>query len=144
MENKNRYNEILTKEGFKKTKHRTDILEILYNSDKPLSAEEIYLYLKQNDSSISLSTIYRNMDRLIERNLVIKNTLFNDNKARFEISRKNHKHHIICLKCNKMIEIDECPFKELENKIKNETGFEIETHKFEIYGYCENCKDNKK
>lgn len=144
METKNKYEEILSKEGFKKTKHRTDILEVLDSSDKPLSAEEIYLFLKQNDSSISLSTIYRTMDRLIKSKLVIKNTFFNDNKARYEINKSSHNHYIICLKCNKIIEIDICPFKQIENNIKSKTGFEIENHEFIIYGYCENCKENKK
>ena len=52
---------------------------------------------------------------------------------------------MICVKCKKMIPIDDCPVKELEKIIADKTGFNITGHKFELYGECENCarKDKK-
>lgn len=140
MENNENYKEVLTKKGVKNTKHRNSILEILENTNKPLSADEIFLILRKTNSSISLSTVYRIMDKLIEKNIVVKTCLLNSSKAIYEINKKEHNHYIICIKCNKIVEIEDCPFEELEKKIKNRTGFEIKNHKFEIYGYCENCK----
>ncbi|MCX7884996.1 MAG: transcriptional repressor [Caloramator sp.] len=136
-------NKVLLGNGIKITKHRRDIIKILNTSNKPLSVEEIYLLLKENNSSINLSTVYRTMDILIKKNIIVKNNPFNDNIYRYQMYEDNHSHHIVCLKCNKIVKIKECPFKDFEDKIKNETGFDIENHKFEIYGYCNDCKKIK-
>ncbi|SKA81481.1 Fur family transcriptional regulator, ferric uptake regulator [Caloramator quimbayensis] len=136
-------NQMFLSIGIKNTKHRRDIIKILDASNKPLSVEEIYLLLKENNSSINLSTVYRTMEKLIEKNIIIQNNPFNDNIYRYQMCKDKHRHHIVCIKCSKIVEIEECPFKDFEDKIKKETGFDIENHKFEIYGYCNNCKKNK-
>lgn len=137
---RNKYKEVLAREGVKNTRNRNAILEILEKSEVPLTAEEIYLLLKGKNASTCLSTVYRTFEMFISKDLVIKSNIIDDGKARYELNHMEHKHHVICVGCHKMIYIDECPFGEFEKLLKNEINFEVTGHKFEIYGYCQECK----
>lgn len=133
--------------GLRASKNRDDVICILQNSSTPVSVEDIYEKIKKINNKISLSTVYRIIEKLVNLGIVHKVTTLDDNKALYEIIKDSHTHHhyMICVKCKKMIPIDDCPVKELEKIIAYKTGFNITGHKFELYGECENCarKDKK-
>ncbi|WP_425802629.1 Fur family transcriptional regulator [Desulfitobacterium sp. Sab5] len=133
-------NALLAKEGVKSTKHRKAILELLENSDIPLTADEIFLALKENNTSIWLSTVYRTLEMLTEKEVVIKSTLMGEDKARYEIKHDEHKHRFVCVECHKMIPLLDCPLEEFEKKLKTKMDFDVTGHNLEIYGYCHDCK----
>lgn len=143
MMNNNHYKEVLMNKGVKNTKNRDAILEILEKSEKPLTVEEIFLILKGNSDSTCLSTVYRTMEMFDEKELVIKSNSVDDGKSRYEMNTKEHKHHVVCVACHKIIVIEECPFAEFEKALKNTINFDVTGHKFEIYGHCNECKHNE-
>ncbi|PKM51212.1 MAG: transcriptional repressor [Firmicutes bacterium HGW-Firmicutes-7] len=138
---KNSCKEILMDKGLKNTRHRERILEVFKKSDRPLTAEEIFLILKSNSENSCLSTVYRTVEVFEAKGLVLKSNSIDDGKARFEFNTKEHKHHVICTRCHQIIFINECPFSEFEKKLKDKIDFDITGHKFEIYGYCKECQD---
>lgn len=144
LEENNSFKEVLTREGVKSTKHRNAILEILEASDTPLTAEDIFLKLKEKNVSIWLSTVYRTLETLTSRGLVIKANIMDDGKARFELDQKEHKHHVVCVGCRKMVSIGDCPFERFEKMLKDKIDFDVTGHKFEIYGFCKECKSANK
>lgn len=134
------YKEILSEKGLKYTKHRDAILKILDKSEKPLTVEEMFLILKENNNVTCLSTVYRTVEMFEEKELIVKINSFDDGKARYEMVSDGHKHHLICMHCHKRIAIDECPFEMFQKTLKENPDFEIIGHKFEIYGYCKECR----
>jgi Fur family ferric uptake transcriptional regulator len=138
-----KYSELLKKEGLKNTKHRNSILEIIEKSDQPISAEQIYLTLKEKNTSINLSSVYRILDSLVAKEIVIKASILGEAKALFELNRLEHKHHLICSGCKKMFLVDGCPMDEYEKQLRNKLGFAVTGHKLEIYGICKECKECK-
>ncbi|WP_422145473.1 transcriptional repressor, partial [Clostridium sp.] len=50
---------MLKKKGLKVTKHRNSLLEVLEIENQPLTAEDIFLKLKEKGISINLSSVYR-------------------------------------------------------------------------------------
>lgn len=128
------------KEGCKSTKQRQGIIKILGDADKPLSAEEIFMYIKSMHPSLALSTVYRNLEIMLEKALVRKE-IYNDGKARYQLVDREHKHHLFCIKCNKVIALDECPVKAFETKLRDEMDFEVSGHDLVIYGKCSECKN---
>ena len=144
MQEEGNYSTILKKEGLKNTKHRNAILEVIENSNQPISAEQIFLELKEKKNTINLSSVYRTLEALVSRDIVIKTNITGDNRATYELNRLEHKHHLICSGCKKMFSIDGCPVEEYEKQLREKTGFDITGHKLEIYGFCKECKQTNK
>lgn len=139
LEENTNYTEILKREGMKSTRHRNAILLLLEQSEHPMTAEELYISLMEKTASINLSTVYRTLDTFVSKNLVIKSTM-DDGKARYELNHHEHKHHLFCVGCHKVISIEDCPMGELQEILKKKIDFDVTGHKLEIYGYCHNCK----
>ena len=139
LEESTNYTEILKREGMKSTRHRNAILLFLEQSEQPITAEELYISLREKTASINLSTVYRTLDIFVSKNLVLKSTM-DDGKARYELNHHEHKHHLFCVGCHKVISIEDCPMGELQEILKKKIDFDVTGHKLEIYGYCHNCK----
>lgn len=127
--------------GIKNTVQRKLVIAILEGENRPITVDEIYVKLKEKKETISLSTIYRILEVFAEKGLILKTSIFNEKKFTFEINRQEHKHYLICAKCNKNIEIEECPLKKLEETLAQKTKFKIVGHKLDIYGYCPECQE---
>lgn len=130
----------LRKNGLKNTPHRIRIMEVLESHDVPVSAQDIYARLKEDKVRISLSTVYRTLDKLVELDFVRKLSFTGEDSALFESIRKGHRHYLVCLKCRKKTVIDKCPIKDYQETLERESDFSIEGHKLAIYGYCPECK----
>jgi len=140
LEDNSKYKEVLKKEGVKSTRHRYAMLELLEKSKSPLTVEELFILLKEKTSSINLSTVYRTLETFASKNLVIKSNRVDDGKARYELNHHEHKHHLFCVSCHKLIAIEECPIGELQQILKKKIDFDVTGHNLEIYGYCHNCR----
>lgn len=138
-ENSN-YKELLNREGIKSTRHRNAILQLLEESESPLTAEQLFITLRDKSASIDLSTVYRTLDTFASKNLVIKSNRMDDGKALYELNHHEHKHHLLCVGCHKLISLEECPMGELQQVLKKKIDFDVTGHKLEIYGYCHDCK----
>ncbi|WP_026894419.1 Fur family transcriptional regulator [Clostridiisalibacter paucivorans] len=128
--------------GYKTTKQRRAILQVLYeNVQRFISAEDIYNKTKEKFNTTNFSTVYRNLE-ILERLGIIHKTNIEDGISVYElICHREHHHHIICKKCGKTEIIDFCPFENIEH-ILDDKGFEATEHKFEVYGYCSKCKSD--
>ncbi|NPA51893.1 MAG: transcriptional repressor [Aquificae bacterium] len=125
-------------EGYRLTKQRKAILDVLENADIPLNAEDIFLLLKKRGFDISLSTIYRNLEMLCKEGVVVKSYVMGEDKARFALPDK--KNYLICEGCGRIVIIDNCPFDKFKEELRSVYGFDITGHSVEVYGLCPDCK----
>lgn len=126
------------------TPQRKAILEILYNCrEHHLDAENIYKLLtaKDNNKKIGLATVYRTME-LFERIGIVSRLSMENSATRYELVMydKLMHHHLICLKCGRVEEIDDRITEEFKNRVLEDKGFEIADKSMKIYGYCSSCK----
>ena len=122
---------ILSQNGLKCTKHRIAVIDELSNATAPMTVEMIYSKL----GTVSLSTVYRILEKLEAKNIVSRHSFAGCNEVYFELSKKEHKHYAVCLECHEMREIDDCPVGEA--KVNN---FTVTGHRVELYGYCDKCR----
>lgn len=127
--------------GLKNTKSRSAILDVLERSAQPISAEQVFLALKEKNITANLSTVYRTLDALSDKNLATKLSVTGDNRALYELNRMVHRHYLVCLGCKKIMAIDSCPLEDYEKSLEKETNYVISGHKLDIYGYCPECKE---
>lgn len=128
-------NKILENSGLKCTKQRIRILTELANAASPVSAEDIY----EKTDAMSLSTVYRNLEKLCEKGIAVKCSIGDAEKLYYEIAGGEHHHYAVCLGCKRMKYINTCPVH--SEKIDN---FIVTGHKLEIYGYCNECVEKIK
>lgn len=134
----------LKSKGYKLTAQRECILNIIIeNQDKHLTVDEIYKYVYDRNKTIGIATVYRTI-LLFEELGVISKLIFDDRIIRYELSsfddRHTH-HHLICVKCNQIIEVEEDLLDELEKKVEGKYEFRILDHNLKILGICSNCID---
>lgn len=130
----------LKRKSIKLTRQREQILCLFIDaSHHLLTAAQIQQLLNNLDQQMDLSTIYRNLETLTTAG-VIRHIALNDNIARYELVTEHHHHHLICLDCNRTEIVDLCPFQEINEYVKKHTDFLPTEHRFEIYGYCHECR----
>ena len=131
-------NDILKEKNIKITKQRKAILEILEKEESPISAEDIHSKL-ETLAEMDLSTVYRNLNLLEEKNVLLKSTV--DGVSFYQLNNDDHKHFITCSNCHRRFVIENCPVHDLEHMIEAETGFIIKGHNFEFTGICPDCQN---
>jgi len=129
----------LSKSGLRLTAARRSLLDLLGDSDRPLSVEEIS---ERSDGRFDLVTVYRNMDVFAELG-VVQSIQLENGKALYELSDVggHHHHHIVCRSCHKVERIDFCMGGELE-RYASQRGYSSLKHTIEVFGLCPVC-DNR-
>ena len=97
------FGEVLKRSGLKNTRHRASILEVLQKNDRPMTAEQVYLELKEGDIHVNLSTVYRTLETLAEKDLVVKLNIAGETRTLFELNHKVHRHYLVCLGCKRYL-----------------------------------------
>lgn len=131
---------LLAEYGVRNTRQRSAILQVLLESDLPLSAERIHEKTKEADADINLSTVYRFLEMLVEKNLATKSFNVEHGRSTFELSNPHHRHHLTCTHCGEIAVIHECPLDSLCRTLEADTGFAITGHRIELFGICPRCR----
>ena len=129
--------EQIRSKGLRVTEPRLQLLELLLNTNKALSVEDILQEL--SNQGYDTVTLYRNLDVFDKAGILlrIKNE---EGRERFRINEPNvHMHVIVCRKCHHTEEIDQCLAHEFES-IAQEKGFTNISHILELYGLCKRCQ----
>ena len=120
------------------SRQREVILETLTEVNIHPTAEELYKLVNRKYPKISKSTVYRNINILVESNVIRKIKMLSG-ADRFDYICKEH-YHAICEKCGKVFDFDySFNKKELKEIIKNQTGIITDADNIAIYGICEEC-----
>ena len=127
----------------KVTPTRTVLINILTVERKPMSVTKIREKMKESKLPLSSSTIYRNLEVLINAGLV--NRVFaGSNYLLYEIAptRKNHHHHIICTKCGNIEDTKTCFTDSMIHDVlaHSEKFSDTASHSVEFFGICNMCK----
>ena len=125
--------------GYKNTKSRKAVIEVLETAELPITAEEIHITIRNKGFSTNLSTVYRTLELLESKGLIEKSAMLGS-KARYQLVCEGHRHHVVCTGCHRMITIADCPLGIIEKKIGETTKFDITGHKLELYGLCPECR----
>lgn len=105
--------EALSNAGLKATQQRLVIYQCLMATDKHPTAEEIFEQVRPNNPSISLGTVYKTLETLVESQLARKVPV-SENKMRYDARMDTH-HHIYCTNTGEIIDFQD---KELETMIR--------------------------
>ena len=119
--------------GLKATLPRIRILEIMEQSkDRHVSAEDVYKALLQAGEEVGLATVYRVLTQFESAGL-IKRHNFDSGHSVFEINEGEHHDHMVCLDTGKVIEFQNEQIEQLQRKIAEDHGYELQEHSLVLY-----------
>ncbi len=114
------------------------LLEVLFEADGHMSAEDLAAAVQARAPDVHLSTIYRNVEEL-QRLGVIVHSHLGHGPATYLLAPLAHAH-FVCAECGAMIEAPDELFRGLARTAKTRLGFTIDPHHFAILGRCSNCE----
>lgn len=119
---------------------------MLYEKVNMLPVSDICKYFKNQGSSIGITTVYRQLDRMVEQGLVAKYVVDGTSSACFEYLGHDehcHKHicfHCKCEKCGKVIHLECGEMAHLGEHMLADHGFQWDFTRTVFYGICEECR----
>ena len=125
--------------NYRNTKQREYVLNFLKITKSHPTASDIYDKMKVDFPNLSLGTVYRNLNILIQQKKILKLD-FGSTFDHYDGNCEYHSH-FICNRCHKIYDIEY----DTDNVIKiNEmTNHIVEGYQIKYYGICEECLNLK-
>lgn len=140
----NRIKQQLQTHNYKLTPQREATVRVLLeNEEDHLSAEDVYLLIKEKSPEIGLATVYRTLELLSDLKIIHKIN-FGDGVARYEFRAEgavHHHHHLVCVHCGAVDEIIDDLLGDIEQFVEKEFHFQILDHRLTFHGFCHRCRD---
>ncbi|MBD3796641.1 MAG: transcriptional repressor [Campylobacterales bacterium] len=130
------YTDMLRTHHLKATPQRIEITNALMMNGH-LTIEKLYDILLNKFSSISLATIYKNINLMIE-NAFIQEVKIPNAKSVYELTKEAHSH-LVCEQCGSVedIHIDLTPLKTVD---LGKVNFQVNKLDLVLRGTCQNCQ----
>lgn len=125
--------------GLRTTGQRKEILEYFYTKEGHVSPEELYIELRKKYPRLGRATVYRTLKLLRDAGLAEQVDSADGTKKFEHVHRKPHHDHMVCLKCGACIEFMSPKIEELQDEMARKEGFEVKSHRLELFGYCKKC-----
>lgn len=119
------------------TKNQEHILGLIQNSQGHITAEQINFLLKSEGESMSLATIYRNLNLLYDKSLVnrVRHPEFG-----FIYDRNTRDHyHFYCQRCEKIVDVNISYQSSLNQLVEEELGCKVNRNEIIFEGICKEC-----
>ncbi len=133
----------LHSQNYKLTPQREATVRVLLEREEDhLSAEDVYLLVKEKSPEIGLATVYRTLELLSELKIVDKIN-FGDGVSRYDLRKEGAKHfhhHLVCIECGSVEEIVNDLLEDVEKIVEKDFGFEVKDHRLTFHGICRQCQ----
>lgn len=125
----------------RRTRNQDRIIDVLKALDRAISAQDLYVELRNQGIGMGLATVYRSLEALKLEGVVQSRPIANG-EAVYSLIHED-RHHLTCLQCGNSIPIDECPVHDLELQLNQAYQFKIYYHMLEFFGLCDRCQPVK-
>jgi Fur family ferric uptake transcriptional regulator len=134
----------MAKKGLRSTDQRRLIVETFFRGGSHVSIEELLTQVRAKDARVGYATVYRTLKLLTECG-VANERRFGDGLTRYELADDaTHHDHLICVECGDIVEFEEPRIEALQEKVARKYGFELRSHKHELYGVCPRCRAKRR
>ncbi|MGA7105836.1 MAG: Fur family transcriptional regulator [Candidatus Deferrimicrobiaceae bacterium] len=132
---------ILREQGARVTPQRVAILRAVESSGSHPDADAVYRQVSREHPHISRDTVYRTLS-MMEEKKIIGSVLFVGNAKRYDPNTARH-HHLICLRCRKIVDFAADKFDRLEPSISTLERFKVLRTTVHVEGECDECQKRK-
>ena len=127
--------------GVRLTALRKRVLELVWQSHKPLGAYDILAELSAQDGRRAAPpTVYRALDFLLENGLVHRIASLNAFIGCSHPARPHQGQFLICRNCHTAIELQQPSISEASDSAAGQVRFQVEAQTVEVVGLCAPCR----
>jgi Fe2+ or Zn2+ uptake regulation protein len=125
--------------GERLTRQRQAVWRLCCGAEGHLTAEDILGALKGEFPRLTTGTIYRDLCWLKERGLICETDVGHGAKVYERISDPPH-HHLICLQCGAVANLDDSHLDALRQAMERDRGFQARLDHLAVFGLCGQCR----
>jgi len=129
--------------GLRVTQQRALLLEIIRQGKGHLDAYELYRQARERQPGISLSTVYRALQKFKQLGLVDE-VHFDEAHHHYEVKPSSEHHHLVCLGCGRVIEFHYPLSRQVKRGVPEAKDFEIVGTEVRMTGYCYQCRQKER
>ena len=126
---------VLEDRGYRSTAPRMAIVQLLEMKQAGFTAEEI----SEELPSVGRAAVYRAIKLLLEEGVICKLALM-DGAPKYSLSRNEHHHHTVCVKCGTVGEFRAATVERLLRAVGSDIPGEVVGHRMEFYINCHQCQ----
>jgi Fur family ferric uptake transcriptional regulator len=128
--------------GYRLTEPRRAVAELIAAREGHFSAADLLDDARVRRLDIGRATVFRSLDLLTELGLLERLDLPTGEHAYVPCDPVHH-HHIVCSSCGRVTEIDDRGLAAAVEGIQRSTGWQVESHRLELYGRCPRCRSRR-
>jgi Fur family ferric uptake transcriptional regulator len=117
---------------------QANILKVLEQTKKPLSAQEIWAEIQKQGQKIGVATVYRNLESLKIKGLIQIRTVHNQAIYSLVSEKQNF---ATCLQCGEQTPLGISLAQSVEAPTLQSQAFEVYYHTLEVFGLCSPCQE---
>jgi len=139
-----RFNQLiaaLKEHDFRLTPQRVELVRLIAASEGHPSASELHAQIRRQFPTMSHATVYKTLTLLKEINQVLEIDLRND--SHYDGNRPEPHPHLICTRCNKIIDGDLSLDQESLRRLEQASGYKIIRPQISLYGLCPECQKER-
>lgn len=123
--------------GVRITAPRRAVVTALVDSADHITADELAALVAAAEPDVHLSTVYRTLDAL-EKLGVVTHVHMGHGRAVYHLTDRMHQH-AVCEDCGAVVELPDDVLHDVQQRLRRETGFEVDPHHFALVGRCQHC-----
>jgi Fur family ferric uptake transcriptional regulator len=120
----------------RRTPQREIIKATIDDANRPLAPRELLELAQIQVPTLSLATVYRTLNLLLEDGFVIEVHLPGES-VRYERAGRGHHHHFHCQQCGRAFDLTACPGDAISRMAP--PGFRVASHDITLFGVCRDC-----
>jgi Fur family ferric uptake transcriptional regulator len=129
----------LDQAGYRLTGPRRVVADLIAEHNGHFTASDLEAAARSRRLGISRATLFRALDLLTELHVVERLDLPTGEHAYVPCAPAHH-HHVICSRCGRTTRVEDCGLAGVVAEVARRSGYEIETHRLELFGLCRHCQ----
>jgi len=123
--------------GLPVTPQRRAVLAAVLGMDNHPTADQVHAEVERSFPGINRATVYRSLEALVSLGVVTR-LCHPGHSTRYDPRTHLH-HHLICLKCDSVLDFEDERLNQLELPDTSRQGFELRDFRVQLRGICMEC-----
>ena len=128
--------------GYQVTEPRRAVAQLIAAREGHFTAADLIEDARTRRLGIGRATIFRALELFSELNVLERLEMPGGEHAYVPCEPAHH-HHIVCSMCGRVTEVDDTGLMDAVEEIQGRTGWQVESHRLELYGRCPRCRTNR-